>query len=1252
MNKIFRTALTVDDFFLPLILTILILSPISGKTQSSSALHIEIVAPGTLGIDSIPGSGSSVFYIGVQVCNLDSVTLTHIELNLTQLLESPHDPVEQIFELKGNPSRTSRYIPFLQPDSCTTLYWMVGNSGKEANYAANEPFSANIDQAILSFTASVVFERTRESMQARSIKKVPIKFSNRSLISRAKVGSEIDFNEIPFPILQGFESLKANRQAGPVGSKVTSDFVYHDFGVLGEGAYADLKQRIMFQPIQSIVAFDPDDFELNHIFGVFLFRNAEDELSVIPFEDKINFSDEPHEIRKAVAYVAYEFTVLSSGTKSFLSPYQQFGYSTSDIRHSVNYVEEISELGGQSSSISIEEKVLNVTEESQSILLKMNINNLDSIPVGISAKGRGLVIEKSIPPETTWNSIIEDLQTDGAELPYSVWYSTNDGQSWSRDIDPNHQDIDRVQWRLKSSLLKNNSTSILYKLTLSDDAWTKDSLRLVAQAGLGMGHSFFKQETFVSNFSGEASYDRSSCTNCEQNDPISTESLSSLGSFIFEDINGNGEMESFEKGIAGIEVYLCLGSATCDASNAFMTTKTSDGSTHLPEGWFQFNHLKKGEYTLGLQQSHGSLANSSISLDPDTKGQVCGDANPLCDGKSLVKLDYPRHVRDLDFGFFKENIFGGQAWFDLNSNGLREEGELPFEGLTIALIPPRRVNLGNGPGRPVTLISDQNGQYSFSGLGDGFYYLSAKVPQGYVLTYDGDSRTDGNTIVRVSNGKVTAIGNIPCSDCHFSGNIGIRLGGNLKLEGRVCLDDPSGDGKCDNLITDYGLDQIFLQLLDENGSSLGRIETDQDGAYSIPNLPSGSYEIFMEQKGFPLNISSLSTTLEQSPAYELIDSTFLIKQKVALSNSLSNLDFAFLNSRKINYGTLPPTFMAELEEAYHVEDSTINLSVGSTVVYDGDPVAPSQEGQTQSTSSTGVVFQNPQAWTGGSFIDGNGGSVEIEINGEGWLTGWIDFNGDQDFSDEGEMILNQAVSTSTQIYGFDIPEAGVQNSTIQSRLRLFTETPTLPEIAFFGGTIGGEVADQEINATTFPVELSEFEAIANSDHVLLKWTSAKEINTSSFMVERSLDGKLFNKIGQVPAAGQSDVPINYRFRDEKAFNIDQPQLYYRLKNVDLDGAFTYSAIESIKPSFDTEISFIIHPNPTTSQLNIRLYAPKEENMKLEVISTLGQILLTQQIKAHAGINHLTYNISSFLPGIYYAKIYTPLFSQVFKFKKK
>lgn len=125
------------------------------------------------------------------------------------------------------------------------------------------------------------------------------------------------------------------------------------------------------------------------------------------------------------------------------------------------------------------------------------------------------------------------------------------------------------------------------------------------------------------------------------------------------------------------------------------------------------------------------------------------------------------------------------------------------------------------------------------------------------------------------------------------------------------------------------------------------------------------------------------------------------------------------------------------------------------------------------------------------------------------------------------------------------------------------------------------------NNNALPVQMLAFNARKDNDKVKLSWATAVEKNSSHFVIEHSINGTSFTKIGEAKAKGNSLVLTQYQFTHEQPEQIN----YYRLKQVDLDGTFTYSPI--VKVDFKEQDNTIedplkIYPIPAREFVTIEL----------------------------------------------------------------
>lgn len=127
-----------------------------------------------------------------------------------------------------------------------------------------------------------------------------------------------------------------------------------------------------------------------------------------------------------------------------------------------------------------------------------------------------------------------------------------------------------------------------------------------------------------------------------------------------------------------------------------------------------------------------------------------------------------------------------------------------------------------------------------------------------------------------------------------------------------------------------------------------------------------------------------------------------------------------------------------------------------------------------------------------------------------------------------------------------------------------------------------------INATALPAALTAFRGeVAGPKHIRLDWDVAREENVSHYEVQRSLNGRDWNVLEEVTAAGNSEGELQYSFDDLRPEGLRQ---FYRLRMVDLDGAYEFSGIVITELSPSSERTVNTFPNPATpaSRLSIQL----------------------------------------------------------------
>jgi hypothetical protein len=154
-----------------------------------------------------------------------------------------------------------------------------------------------------------------------------------------------------------------------------------------------------------------------------------------------------------------------------------------------------------------------------------------------------------------------------------------------------------------------------------------------------------------------------------------------------------------------------------------------------------------------------------------------------------------------------------------------------------------------------------------------------------------------------------------------------------------------------------------------------------------------------------------------------------------------------------------------------------------------------------------------------------------------------------------------------------------------------------------------------------PVELAYFEAKANQKAIVLNWKTESETNNAAFNIEQSTNGKDFQSIGQVKGNGTTNAAHTYTFTHE-APSVNTH--YYRLKQVDVNGAFTYSPVRAV--SFG-KAKLVVK----TTLVHDTLDLETDDNVptSISIFNTSGQQVLT-----HKGQGVQRINVGSLPVGAY------------------
>ncbi len=170
-----------------------------------------------------------------------------------------------------------------------------------------------------------------------------------------------------------------------------------------------------------------------------------------------------------------------------------------------------------------------------------------------------------------------------------------------------------------------------------------------------------------------------------------------------------------------------------------------------------------------------------------------------------------------------------------------------------------------------------------------------------------------------------------------------------------------------------------------------------------------------------------------------------------------------------------------------------------------------------------------------------------------------------------------------------------------------------------------------------PIELIEFKADCNGSEIILQWKTASEINNDYFAIEKSYDGILFENIGMVQGAGNSNEVLDYKYSDAYNGTIS----YYRIRQVDFDGKFTLYDPISVQCNNDDNMALNAYYINSHQKLMIEYQSNQKDNVFISIYDMQGQLIYTQGKTALEGNNIFEIPINNGLSeGIYIARVQT------------
>ncbi|WP_291721473.1 proprotein convertase P-domain-containing protein [Bernardetia sp.] len=193
------------------------------------------------------------------------------------------------------------------------------------------------------------------------------------------------------------------------------------------------------------------------------------------------------------------------------------------------------------------------------------------------------------------------------------------------------------------------------------------------------------------------------------------------------------------------------------------------------------------------------------------------------------------------------------------------------------------------------------------------------------------------------------------------------------------------------------------------------------------------------------------------------------------------------------------------------------------------------------------------------------------------------------------------------------------------------------------------------NDNILPLTFLSFDAKPFESDAILDWTTTGEKNHDYFEVERSINGEDFKAIGETRnAISRSETKNMYSFID-KNVGIENREAYYRLKQIDKDGTFSYSNIKKVNWSIDNtknSSAFVAYPNPFTNTLKLDFALDKQEIVEINLLDMTGRSIKTISQSFSKGTHKVEmHDLQNLARGSYMIQLKTSTIQKTFKVVK-
>ena len=634
----------------------------------------------------------------------------------------------------------------------------------------------------------------------------------------------------------------------------------------------------------------------------------------------------------------------------------------------------------------------------------------------------------------------------------------------------------------------------------------------------------------------------------DDHDPEEVTVTAYLGDRVWKDADGDGVQDPGEMSLGNVHVYLY----DC-ATGALVAKDTTDIN-----GNYGFEGLLGDRsYYLRFDASPLNMTNCAFTF-PNRGGNDATDSDVDPTGITpCIPLRWGQRDSTWDAGLVELASYGDFVWHDKDADGVQEAGEEGVAGVTVILYDA-------ATNQPVkTTITNNVGYYLFDKLMPQQYYAKYIAPGGWNITTPNvgsdvkDSDVDGsngpgtNATTYLSPGENDLTWDLGLWKCAcISGDVWYDLN-----QDGIYQDVENGINGLSVFIYDAMTRQIVARTI--TGPKPGTAS--DDGYYPCQCLRPGMYYVEFARPG----------NLAAGPWYigsNQYDSDITHENGINTTRKFTVLS-----------GDHVPNIGAGFQN---------KATVGNFVWLDANANGVQDLGEKPMAGVT-VAAYNPQGTMVSEATTNNSGVYMLDGIAKGDY--FLKFTK-----------ASAQLSFTTPHVGLDEVDSDVDGTNGSGTTKLMRLNADDAVVNIDAGVL----------FAVLPLEWLSFDGKYNGSFTELNWATGVELNNSHFVIERRHESeKEFKEIGTEQASLEpQSARHEYAYDD---YNVTESGVYYyRIKQVDQDGSFTYSNVISIRKNSKSEFTAYIYPNPVDNLLKVEIEMGEDGVLSVDVFDSNGKRVLS------------------------------------------